>query len=81
MNKLYYKVKLQDIIQEWIDRSNSESILDIRISQPDMGGFGDQYALIEYEHNKVPVSLYLKYPDGSLTKDQARLEVNGGIWQ
>ena len=77
---IYFKVKLSDLLQEWIESSLINNVKSIRQSNHTLPS--DRFVIISFKENKIPVSLYVKQAGNEMTQEEALAEVGGGfnIW-
>lgn len=78
-NFRYYLLKLTEVTQEMIDKSQSHSIALMRISATDLSG--DKYIILKYELILEPLIMITDHADDVISHADLLIELGGSIWQ
>jgi hypothetical protein len=76
--KVYYKIDLDDMQQDWLDNSKCDNIRTCVKSKPTGG---TRFVILTFDKGSVPMSLYSTRRQEEMKKGEALAELAGSIWQ
>ena len=75
---IYYILNLENVTQEILDKSRSNSITTSRISKPDL--LGDKFIVLKFTRDDVPLVLATNHQEDEASYADVILELGGSIW-
>lgn len=75
----FYLLKLTEVTQEMIDKSQSHSMAQMRISDTDLSG--DRYIVLKFDFMNIPLIMETDHADDIISHSDLIIELGGSIWQ
>lgn len=76
---LYFLMRLDDVTQDMLDKSQNNSISTTRISKPNLSG--ERFAVLKFKCCNIPLVLEADFGDEKISHDDLEIELGGSIWQ